>query len=438
MGAKVRYHQRIVDDGSNFEELWHAIQKSMAQPVPCFALVAKSPEAETRVSPRPAMFAIALPALLALALTLALTVEANAQIVAAPAAQSSTKPREASIDEYRAHLQTLAALVQACAKARDMKTCDPTQVGPDDLVPDLQAQNAPRRLIRYGWLRVLLSKAEDKDAPPPTVKPASTRESQSWENVRPIPRTTTELLQDAQIRLTRDLDQAISPSTPIANHDQERAVMKQVLAGREFSGLEETTPQDSVMEKAGNWLNHVLESAMRASARAPWLGRALVWSFVTVVCAGLVWGLWRLERRWRSRLISEDGKPAPGAASAVSWQIWLENARRAAAAQQWREAIHLLYWAAISRLESKRLWPADRARTPREYLALVPSEDARQPSLATLTGSFERVWYGGRLAAESDYRRAEQLASALIYGPGHGLGTAEGAAPSSSSRGASE
>jgi len=46
----------------------------------------------------------------------------------------------------------------------------------------------------------------------------------------------------------------------------------------------------------------------------------------------------------------------------------------------------------------------------------VAPEDPRRPGLATLTGSFERTWYGGRAAAESDYRKAEQLAAALISG----------------------
>jgi hypothetical protein len=38
--------------------------------------------------------------------------------------------------------------------------------------------------------------------------------------------------------------------------------------------------------------------------------------------------------------------------------------------------------------------------------------------LAALTGSFERSWYGGRATGESDYRKAEELASALISGGG--------------------
>jgi len=33
-----------------------------------------------------------------------------------------------------------------------------------------------------------------------------------------------------------------------------------------------------------------------------------------------------------------------------------------------------------------------------------------------LTSSFERFWYGGRDAAESDYKSAESLASNLISG----------------------
>jgi hypothetical protein len=174
----------------------------------------------------------------------------------------------------------------------------------------------------------------------------------------------------------------------------------------------------------------VLENAMSLSSRAPWLGRALVWAFIVAVCVGLVWGLLQLERRWRVRLVPDERGPAPGAASAIPWQLWLEDARRAAQAGQWREAIHFLYWASISRLESKRLWPADRARTPREYLALVAADDARRPGLATLTGSFERVWYGGRPAGESDYQRAEQIAQALISGggiPGGSSGSAGGA-----------
>jgi hypothetical protein len=418
----IYYDQRIRREGYDLEHMMEeAGLNPTAQPVPNRSLpepMSRPGQAGGPGAIRPSWHASAVLAVCAL---LPLTGLA-AQQVPGPVI-SAGKTRPVTRDEYRSHLAALDALVRACAQTRDMKTCDPAQVGPDDLVPIAQAPNAERRLVRYGWLRVLLSKAQDKDAPLPKPKTEVSQAEQAWENVRPAPPTTTRLLIDAQSRLAADSAQAGSSAPALApGHDAERAVLRQLLAGREYRDLEETTAKDSAYEKVGNWLNHLLESAVRASARAPWLGQALVWGFIAAVSIALLWGLLQLERRWRIRLVPEDRSPAPGSASAIPWQQWMEEARRAAQAGQWREAIHLLYWASISRLESKRLWPADRTRTPREYLALVAPDDPRQPGLVALTGSFERVWYGGRSAAEGDYRRAEQLATELISGASPGAG----------------
>jgi len=379
-----------------------------------FSSAIKRRDCELDCRKRP--FVIARPFLTASALAALLFTlhpSAAAQVVTAPTTEIG-RSRDASIDEYRQHLTQLTTLIQACAKARDTKTCDPTLVGLDDRVPTSPASNADRRLIRYGWLRILFSKAQDPDAPPP--KPADPKTAAGEDNSLPPSPTTTQLLQAAHVRLADDLAQTSSPNSAAPQYSQQRDQMKQVLAGRDFRNLEAPTARDSMLEKLGNWLNSLFESAARVGARAAWIGRLIVWGFFVAVCIGLIWALIQLERRWRIRLIPESSGPAPGSASARDWQLWLEDARRAAAAGNWREAIHFLYWASISRLESRRLWPADRARTPREYLALVASEDPRRPGLATLTSSFERIWYGGRTAAESDYRKAEQLATFLISG----------------------
>jgi hypothetical protein len=192
--------------------------------------------------------------------------------------------------------------------------------------------------------------------------------------------------------------------------------MKEVLAGREFTNLQQAAEKDTYLEKFGNWLNRFFEKFGKIRARSAWVGRALVWGFFLAIGVVLAWSLLQLERRWRVRLVPSSERPAPISASARDWQLWLTDARTAAAAGLWREAIHFIYWAAISRLESKRLWPADRARTPREYLSLVAPGDPRKAGLASLTRSFERIWYGGHKAGESDYRRAEELAAMLISG----------------------
>ena len=330
-----------------------------------------------------------------------------------PSAQTTVRWRDSSMEEYRQHLISLAGLVQTCAKARDVKSCDPSLVGPDDNVPLADNANAERRLIRYGWLRVLLSKAEDPDESVGQSAASGRRESDKNAAVSPRP-TTSQLLQDAEKRLGDDLAQANHPVGNPPPNTHERETMKQVLAGPDFRNLEQPTVRDSMLEKVGNWLNRFFESAASLKARSAWVGRVLVWGFTLAVCIALVWGLLQLERRWRIRLTPETDRPGDGAASARDWQLWLEDARKAADTGQWREAIHFVYWASISRLESKRLWPADRARTPREYLALVAADDSRRTGLMQLTGSFERTWYGGRPASETDYEKAERLSSTLI------------------------
>ena len=365
----------------------------------------------------------------ALAVALATFLGAPLAHADASDAQPASNGREATLAEYRRHLVELSAVVATCAKARNAKTCDPALAGQDDHVPLSNASNDERRMVRYDWLRALLAQAQEKNAaktedkPPakPQVKPVvGSEQTPAEEPTRPPKPTTSELLQAAEARLTDDLAQAdgaaAAPPAAAADHAQERDAMKQVLSGRDFRNLEAPTARDSALEKLGAWLNGLFASFGKLQAKVAWLGPVLVWGFVLAVCVGLVWGLMQLERRWRIRLVPESDGPAADAASARDWQLWLADTRRAAAAGQWREAIHFVYWAAISRLESKRLWPADRARTPREYLSLVAAEDPRKPGLATLTRSFERTWYGGRAAGESDYVQAEQLADGLISG----------------------
>jgi hypothetical protein len=342
----------------------------------------------------------------------------------APAASPDTsapKPvgrwQDASLDDYRKHLVTLESLTQACAKARDVKSCDPTLVGPDDRIPVSASANAERRIVRYGWLRILFSHAEEPDKAqeaPGVKKPANPQD----DSARPAPPTTSKLLEDAQRRLANDLEQANGVPASAPAHDQERNVMSQVLSGREFRDLKQPTGRDTALEKLGDWLNRFFSNVDKLRSRSAWVGRALIWGFFLAVGIGLAWGLMQMERRWRIRLVPMHDRPAADAASARDWQLWLADARKAADEGLWREAIHFVYWAAISRLESKRLWPADRARTPREYLALMAPDDPRHDGLAALTRSFERTWYGGREAGESDYRAAEVLAANLISGSG--------------------
>jgi hypothetical protein len=89
--------------------------------------------------------------------------------------------------------------------------------------------------------------------------------------------------------------------------------------------------------------------------------------------------------------------------SAKEWAIWLAEARDAAAKGEWRDAIHLAYWAGISFLERQGMWKPDRARTPREYLRLLSSTSEYRETLTALTRIFELAWYANRGASERTF-----------------------------------
>ncbi|MGA2251245.1 DUF4129 domain-containing protein [Terracidiphilus sp.] len=330
------------------------------------------------------------------------------------AAQGNTA--NSSFEDYSKHLEGLISLTQKCAKGRNEESCNPQSIGADEHV----RLGSEQRVMSYEWLRVLFAHAQEPDKAQQAAGVMGNAQLQNDSSL-PKPRTTTQLLEAAQMRLADDLRQAGGQVSAVAGHPAESDAMQKVLSEREFRRLKGRSATDSILEHVNDWINSVFGGISRLTQGAKWLGRALVWGFVLSVAIGLAWALLQLERRWRVRLVPEAEAPAPEAASARDWQLWLADAHKAAAAGLWREAIHFLYWAAISRLESKRLWPADRARTPREYLALMAPEDPRRAGLAALTGSFERTWYGGRAAAEADYRQADELAAALI-----GAGVADG------------
>lgn len=311
-----------------------------------------------------------------------------------------------SVETYRARLLELRGLAAECARAHDASHCDPKLIGADSRV--MWSDGRAVRTVRYDWLRMVFARAKQGD------------NNSAAQQLGPVAKgqSSAELLQAAEERLDRDIAQTTAPGAALPNYQDERAKLKLVLAGNEFKNLKREDAKSAWLEKLARWLNHLFSGFGRFRSTSAWVGRALVWGFVLTIVVGLVWALIQMERRWRVRLVPDADGPAPDAASARDWQLWMADARDAAAKRAWREAIHFLYWASISRLESKRLWPADRARTPREYLALVRREDGRHANLRALTELFERTWYGGRDARESDFRTAENVATELIGG-GH-------------------
>jgi len=197
---------------------------------------------------------------------------AHAQAAAPSAAPPTSAARDVSIDEYRQHLQALVPIVDACAKARDTKTCDPSLVGFDDRVPTSAGGQAGRRLISYDWLRALLLQAQQPDQS--AEKPDATAQAlPNLSGVRPAKPTTSQLLKDADARLARDQVAAGGNAGAMPAHSGERDVLLKVLAGREFRNLDEPSPRDTILEKIGNAINRFFYRVAGFGAKSRWIGR---------------------------------------------------------------------------------------------------------------------------------------------------------------------
>lgn len=325
--------------------------------------------------------------------------------------------RDVTLSEYRQHLGTLDDAVAACQAQRAKKiapqaganACDPGLVGQDDRVHWPTATSAARE-VRYDWLRTVLGRASK------TGNPAPQNSLVLGARQKKPSISVDDLLTQARQRLNEDEKQASSSAEALPDFSTERRSLDTILAQKAYRGVTEVSARERFVEWFDNLLDRFLASLIRLGSRAPWIGWLLRLLLLGGICTGLIWFLVRMERNARIRLIP-DAAPSLDAPSARDWQLWLRDAQSMAAKSLWREAIHFLYWASIARLESMRLWPADRARTPREYLALLANADPRKTSLTELTRRFERTWYGGRSAAGSDFDAALQLAAALGVAP---------------------
>ncbi len=298
--------------------------------------------------------------------------------------------KSVSLEEYHEHLQQLQAVVQGCTAKRSMPACDPVQVGDNDEVSTPEGL----RQVHYTWLRAALRQAgtpQKNTNPPPDSFP-----------------DPAQSLSDAAQRLaeTQGTETAAGQTAAVRKNLQE------ILARHEFTRIEQPGLFDRAEAKAWEWILQRLTSVASFGSHNKWLVRVLEWLAITVQCVLLLW--WLMVRRNRPDALATATEPLEMTApSAREWRRWLQDAEAFAQAGRWREAVHDVYWATISRLESQGLWPADRARTPREYLRLLHARHTLLPDMRLLTRSFERIWYGHRTAEERQYQEARALMERL-------------------------
>jgi hypothetical protein len=178
-------------------------------------------------------------------------------------------------------------------------------------------------------------------------------------------------------------------------------LLSSILSRSEFSGVHGPSLWDRFKQRVTDFLLHLL-GRLVSSSSIPMISDILVYSLIVI--AVLAVGYW-LYRSLRDGTRLETIMPNVLPVSAKEWPLWLAEARAAAARGEWRDAIHLGYWGGISFLEAQGAWRPDRARTPREYLRLLPASSAHQPALRALTMRLEGVWYGMQVAGADGFEQ---------------------------------
>jgi hypothetical protein len=197
-----------------------------------------------------------------------------------------------------------------------------------------------------------------------------------------------------------------------ANFEHARQVADAVLKGPEFQRELENSWWEKKKQQFGNLVVRAVAKVAKAGRTVPWLTKALEWGLFGGAAVGLLLFLLRELRRQRAHVSLSDG-----AVKAEVWtreaDDWSQRAERFAHQEQWRDAVHCLYWAAIVLLESRRAWRHNPTRTPREYVRLLKAGSAQQESLRGLTQIFERSWYGLREVEAEQYAEARALYDGL-------------------------
>jgi hypothetical protein len=177
--------------------------------------------------------------------------------------------------------------------------------------------------------------------------------------------------------------------------------LNEILARKEFRNIREPSLMEIIRARVYRWLMRLLSRMHAPRSSFEWVQKA-IWGLIGAIILVLV--IWTVRRLMRPEEPLAAREIIPFSPSARVWSTWLKEARESAARQDWRNAIHLAYWAGISFLESSGAWKPSRSRTPREYLRLLSSRNPRYPMLSALTRRFEIVWYGQTPAREADFQ----------------------------------
>lgn len=208
-----------------------------------------------------------------------------------------------------------------------------------------------------------------------------------------LPSTTAAQWADRRTALAGRLDAVIADArewrvaSAAPSPERARAQLRSVLTQPEFTRDNRVSWASSLASRVREWIDERLRALTGKRLPLVWAGTLLAWAVAIGVLVLLCVWLWRLRRSPALPLDLRVDAPR------LTSSEWATLARAALGRGDAREAVRCGYHAALYRFEEQGLWRVDPARTPREYLRLLPSADARRTIVGEMTRDFERAWY---------------------------------------------
>ncbi len=178
-----------------------------------------------------------------------------------------------------------------------------------------------------------------------------------------------------------------------------RKRLDEILSASEFNRVRGPTALELFRQRIQAWISNLLRKINPKLPNLDDAGQWFVWGMIALAAA--IAGVWLYRVSQQS--MGGNREIIPFMPSSRNWREWLADARVRAAQGDWRDAVHLGFWAAVSRLESEGVWPPDKTRTPREYLNAIPGSNMSKEPFAAMTRKFEVSWYGSRPTTEADF-----------------------------------
>jgi hypothetical protein len=221
-------------------------------------------------------------------------------------------------------------------------------------------------------------------------------------------RTMSGTLQRRLQRL-RDEAAAVEERSAGDRRMRARAAVQPILDRPEFQQSAASRLREQISERLTDWLESMLHRFGGGPAARRKAALFFAWTIAIGALAALaVWLARALADRSSSASLRLGGDSPRPRARELALRALAE-----ARAHNLREAVRYGYNAALIRLEEEGAWRVDQSRTPREYLRLLATSDARRGLMLDLTQRFEQIWYGNRAVLDDDVTRVAASLEAL-------------------------